>query len=107
MARHQGIVATAAVSTSDQRFTPVCGKARRDVQERCRSKRDPVNVCLPLRWLTVSAQSRKCTSSHFARRFAAAGIAVLVFDYRCFGASGGEPRQRVILRDQMDDDHPP
>jgi uncharacterized protein len=26
----------------------------------------------------------------FARRFAAAGIAVLVFDYRSFGASGGE-----------------
>jgi fermentation-respiration switch protein FrsA (DUF1100 family) len=30
----------------------------------------------------------------FARRFAAAGIAALVFDYRGFGASGGEPRQR-------------
>ncbi len=41
----------------------------------------------------------------FARRFAAAGIAVLVFDYRGFGASGGEPRQRVIPRDQMDDYH--
>jgi len=41
----------------------------------------------------------------FARRFAAVGIAVLVFDYRSFGASGGEPRQRVIPRDQMDDYH--
>src|SRR5712672_3078286 len=39
----------------------------------------------------------------FARRFAAAGIATLVFDYRGFGASGGEPRQRVFPRDQMDD----
>src|SRR5690349_19386112 len=28
----------------------------------------------------------------FARRFAAAGIAALVFDYRGFGSSGGEPR---------------
>ena len=39
----------------------------------------------------------------FARRFAAAGIAALVFDYRGFGASGGEPRQRVLPRDQMED----
>src|SRR5229473_878616 len=39
----------------------------------------------------------------FARRFAAAGIAALVFDYRSFGASGGEPRQRVLLRDQIED----
>src|ERR1700680_3895334 len=38
----------------------------------------------------------------FARRFAAAGIAALVFDYRGFGASGGEPRQRVSPRDQME-----
>jgi fermentation-respiration switch protein FrsA (DUF1100 family) len=28
----------------------------------------------------------------FARSFAGAGIAALVFDYRSFGASGGEPR---------------
>ena len=39
----------------------------------------------------------------FARRFAEAGIAALVFDYRSFGASGGEPRQRVSPRDQMED----
>ncbi len=39
----------------------------------------------------------------FARRFAAAGIAALVFDYRGFGASSGEPRQRVSPRDQMED----
>jgi fermentation-respiration switch protein FrsA (DUF1100 family) len=38
-----------------------------------------------------------------ARRFAAAGFAVLVFDYRSFGASGGEPRQRVFPRDQVED----
>src|SRR5258708_7115125 len=39
----------------------------------------------------------------FARRFAEAGIAALVFDYRSFGASGGEPRQRISPRDQMED----
>ena len=38
-----------------------------------------------------------------ARRFAAAGFAVLVFDYRSFGASGGEPRQKVFPRDQAED----
>src|SRR5271155_754413 len=39
----------------------------------------------------------------FARRFAKAGIAALVFDYRGFGASGGEPRQRISPHDQMED----
>jgi len=39
----------------------------------------------------------------FARRFAEAGVAALLFDYRFFGASGGEPRQRVFPRDQMED----
>src|SRR6266478_5166862 len=39
----------------------------------------------------------------FARRFAAAAIAALVFDYRCFGGSGGEPRQRVFPHEQMED----
>src|SRR5260221_6786281 len=39
----------------------------------------------------------------FARRFAEAGIAALLFDYRFFGASGGEPRQRAFPRGQMGD----
>jgi len=39
----------------------------------------------------------------FARRFAAAGIAALAFDFRGFGGSGGEPRQRVSPHDQMED----
>jgi fermentation-respiration switch protein FrsA (DUF1100 family) len=38
-----------------------------------------------------------------ARRFADAGLAVLLFDYRGFGTSGGEPRQRVFPRDQIED----
>jgi uncharacterized protein len=32
----------------------------------------------------------------FARQFAEAGIAALLFDYRSFGTSGGKPRQRLF-----------
>lgn len=39
----------------------------------------------------------------YARGFAEAGIAALVFDYRYFGASGGEPRQRVHPNEQIED----
>jgi fermentation-respiration switch protein FrsA (DUF1100 family) len=39
----------------------------------------------------------------FARRFAEAGIAALLFDYRSFGTSGGEPRQRLFPHDQIED----
>ena len=39
----------------------------------------------------------------FAPCFAEAGIAALLFDYRFFGASGGEPRQRIFPRDQIED----
>lgn len=39
----------------------------------------------------------------FAERFAQAGLHVLVFDYRCFGASDGEPRQHFNIRAQLDD----
>lgn len=39
----------------------------------------------------------------FARSFAQAGIAALLFDYRGFGASGGEPRSRISPRDQIED----
>jgi fermentation-respiration switch protein FrsA (DUF1100 family) len=39
----------------------------------------------------------------YARLFAEAGIAALLFDYRSFGTSGGEPRQRVYPRDQIED----
>jgi uncharacterized protein len=38
-----------------------------------------------------------------AERFAAGGIAALVFDYRGFGESGGRPRQVVDLPSQRDD----
>ncbi len=39
----------------------------------------------------------------FAEAFAAAGLDVLLFDYRGFGASGGEPRQVVSLDGQLED----
>ncbi|MES4905090.1 MULTISPECIES: alpha/beta fold hydrolase [unclassified Streptomyces] len=39
----------------------------------------------------------------YAERFAAAGYACLVFDYRHFGASGGQPRQLLSIRRQLQD----
>ena len=39
----------------------------------------------------------------FAERFAAAGYRCLVFDYRHFGASAGEPRQLLSVRRQLED----
>jgi fermentation-respiration switch protein FrsA (DUF1100 family) len=39
----------------------------------------------------------------FAERFAAAGIAVLLFDYRYFGGSAGEPRGRLHPAAQIED----
>lgn len=39
----------------------------------------------------------------FAERFRAAGYACLVFDYRHFGASGGEPRQLLSVPRQLED----
>jgi uncharacterized protein len=39
----------------------------------------------------------------YAERFQAAGLAALVFDYRHFGASSGEPRQLVSIGRQLAD----
>ena len=39
----------------------------------------------------------------YAGRLAQAGLAVLVFDYRHFGASDGEPRQLLSITKQRDD----
>jgi len=39
----------------------------------------------------------------FAEAFAAAGLASLVFDYRCLGASDGEPRQDIDPHAQLVD----
>lgn len=39
----------------------------------------------------------------YARKFCAAGFLVLLFDYRHFGASDGEPRQLLSVSRQLDD----
>lgn len=39
----------------------------------------------------------------YAEKFTTAGLAVLAFDYRRFGASAGEPRQVIDIREQHDD----
>ena len=39
----------------------------------------------------------------FARAFAEVGSAVLAFDHRCLGDSGGEPRGRVRIGAQLED----
>jgi fermentation-respiration switch protein FrsA (DUF1100 family) len=41
----------------------------------------------------------------FAAEFAAVGLGCLVFDYRHFGGSGGEPRQVINIREQREDWH--
>jgi pimeloyl-ACP methyl ester carboxylesterase len=47
--------------------------------------------------------TRDASLEPYAERFAAAGIAVLLFDYRHFGASDGEPRQLISVRRQLQD----
>ena len=39
----------------------------------------------------------------YAEAFAIAGVGVLVFDYRHFGDSQGQPRQRFRVRLQLED----
>jgi fermentation-respiration switch protein FrsA (DUF1100 family) len=39
----------------------------------------------------------------YAQRFRAGGLAALVFDYRHFGASEGEPRQVLDIGLQLED----
>lgn len=46
---------------------------------------------------------REASLATYAERFAAAGHAALVFDYRHFGASGGEPRQLLSVGRQHAD----
>src|SRR5947209_8196715 len=46
---------------------------------------------------------REQALDRYAERFAAAGLAALVFDYRHFGASEGEPRQLLDIRRQLAD----
>ena len=50
-----------------------------------------------------SSAPRRDGLEPFAERFAEAGFGVLLFDYRGFGESGGEPRQVIDIRGQQDD----
>ena len=47
--------------------------------------------------------TREAGLAPYAERFAAAGYGVLVFDYRHFGDSDGEPRQLLSIRRQLQD----
>ena len=47
--------------------------------------------------------TRELRLDAYAERFCAAGLGVLVFDYRSFGASTGEPRQVIDIAAQHDD----
>ncbi|HEX8119777.1 MAG TPA: alpha/beta fold hydrolase [Solirubrobacteraceae bacterium] len=49
------------------------------------------------------AGTRRDGIEPFAERFAAAGLAVVLFDYRHFGDSEGEPRQLLEFRRQLED----
>lgn len=62
---------------------------------------DRPNACVVMAhgWAGV----REARLDAYAERFAAAGIAALVFDYRHFGASTGEPRQLIGIRLQHAD----
>ncbi|MDQ2726385.1 MAG: alpha/beta fold hydrolase [Actinomycetota bacterium] len=57
--------------------------------------------------IVVMAHGFSCTRDQrldaFAERYAEAGFGVLLFDYRFFGASGGEPRQLLDIAAQLDD----
>jgi pimeloyl-ACP methyl ester carboxylesterase len=47
--------------------------------------------------------TRELRLDAYAQRFCDAGLAALVFDYRHFGASAGQPRQLLDIRKQQDD----
>ncbi len=47
--------------------------------------------------------TRECALGPYAQTFAKAGFFVLVFDYRCLGASDGTPRQLIDIRRQLED----
>ena len=46
---------------------------------------------------------REMRLPQFAERFASRGLAVLIFDYRCFGESDGEPRNLIDPRRHLAD----
>lgn len=66
----------------------------------------PTRKARPLPCLVMAhgfAMTRACRLDAVAQRFAAAGLAVLLFDYRGFGDSAGRPRQVVDIAGQRAD----
>ncbi len=51
----------------------------------------------------VSAGLRQFKLIQFAQRFAQAGYAVVLFDYRYWGGSTGRPRELVSIKKQLED----
>src|SRR3990167_1700966 len=49
--------------------------------------------------------TRDMQLEQYAQRFNAAGMATLIFDYRSFGASDGQPRNRLNPQDEIADWH--
>ena len=49
------------------------------------------------------AVTKEPGTDQFAKRFQEAGFSVLAFDYRHLGESGGQPRQVVRVREQLED----
>jgi uncharacterized protein len=47
--------------------------------------------------------TREMKLTPYAERFVAAGFGTLLFDYRRFGASDGEPRNLMVPRDEVED----
>lgn len=62
---------------------------------------DPPRPCVVLGHGFAAVKEARLDA--FADRFAEAGLPCVVFDYRHFGASGGEPRQVISVRHQRQD----
>src|SRR5262245_49842804 len=88
------------------------GSSRRDVEFRSGSATVRAHLYLPehargAHPCVVQAggwcYGKALVQPHYARGFAGAGVAALVFDYRCLGASDGEPRQHLDPWAQIED----
>jgi cephalosporin-C deacetylase-like acetyl esterase len=66
----------------------------------------PDNVSTPVPAIVMgngAAGTKEMFLENYAVRFREAGFAVLAFDYRYWGDSGGEPRQLIWIPDQLED----
>ncbi|MCP4669505.1 MAG: alpha/beta hydrolase [Deltaproteobacteria bacterium] len=66
----------------------------------------PENVTAPVPCIIMGhgfGGTKDAGLAAYATRFQAAGFAVLVFDYRHFGESGGQPRQLIWIPYQLED----